>query len=284
MSSTLAVFFSPAMVARAGSFSPSAEKPAAVVASWLARGLPVELHDPVAATLDDFALAHDRDHVRAILEGRACNGFGNRSPEVAASLPFTTGAMLSAARHAIAARTIACAPCSGFHHAGPKSVEGFCTFNGLMVTALALLRDGTAKRVGIVDCDMHFGNGTEAILDRSGARDRVKHFTAGARYHHADQASAFFAELPRVLDAMADCDVVLYQAGADPHVDDPLGGFLTTDELRRRDEVVFSTLSGMGVPVAWNLAGGYRREKDGSIPGVLEVHENTTREHLRAVR
>ena len=80
---------------------------------------------------------------------------------------------------------------------------------------------------------------------------------------------------------MSDCDVVLYQAGADPHINDPYGGWLTTDELRQRDAVVFDALKAAGVPVAWDLAGGYQTERDGSIPKVLEIHDNTMRECVR---
>jgi acetoin utilization deacetylase AcuC-like enzyme len=36
---------------------------------------------------------------------------------------------------------------------------------------------------------------------------------------------------------MADCEVLLYQAGADPHINDPLGGWLTTAQLRERDRI-----------------------------------------------
>jgi acetoin utilization deacetylase AcuC-like enzyme len=81
---------------------------------------------------------------------------------------------------------------------------------------------------------------------------------------------------------MRDCDVVLYQAGADPHVDDPLGGWLTTNELRSRDRIVFDVLAGLRVPVAWNLAGGYQKERDGTIPRVLEIHMNTARAAIAA--
>jgi acetoin utilization deacetylase AcuC-like enzyme len=77
---------------------------------------------------------------------------------------------------------------------------------------------------------------------------------------------------------MSDSDVILYQAGADPHVDDPYGGFLTTMQLRRRDEIVFKAAKKAGVPIAWDLAGGYQTERDGSIPKVLEIHDNTMRE------
>lgn len=279
----LPVFYTPKMLARPRSYSPSAGKPAEVVASWAASRLPLDLHEPTPATRDELARAHDRGWVDAVLACRADNGFGERSLEVAASLPYTTGAMLSAARHARTKGGIVCAPCSGFHHAGPRTATGFCTFNGLVVTALALRAEGLATRVGILDCDMHYGDGTDAILDALGVRSSVLHFSVGAEYGNASDAARFFADLPRIVQSMCDCDVVLYQAGADPHVDDPLGGWLTTDELRLRDRIVFEQLVAHSVPVAWNLAGGYQRDASGGIPKVLEIHENTAREALRAL-
>jgi acetoin utilization deacetylase AcuC-like enzyme len=280
----LPVFFCPEMVADSASFSPSAAKPAQVVASFRRRGLPIEVHTPTPATPEQLALAHDPEHVRAILAGRAANGFGNRSREVAASLPYTTGAMLSAARDAVTHGGFAAALCSGFHHAGHRQVEGFCTFNGLMVTACALKQEGLVQRVGILDCDQHFGDGTEEIIDHLGARSWVRHFTAGATYLHASQAEGFLAALPGIAATMADCDVILYQAGADPHIDDPLGGWLTTDQLRQRDACVFASFRELGVPVAWNLAGGYQKAADGSIPKVLEIHDNTAIACVRVLR
>lgn len=233
------------------------------------------------ATFSQLALAHEGLHVREILACRKANGFDNRSPEVAASLPFTTGAMLAAARYALCHGGAASAPCSGFHHAGYRSVGGFCTFNGLMVTACALQSEGLVRRVGILDCDMHYGNGTDDIIEKLDARRWVRHFTAGATFRRASQAGAFFARLDVELAAMESCDVVLYQAGADPHVDDPLGGWLTTEQLRERDARVFEGLKSRGVPVVWNLAGGYQQEADGSIPRVLEIHDGTAAECLR---
>lgn len=279
---SLPVFFTPRMVAPPQSVSPSAQKPALVVESWRRRGLPLQLVEPTPVTAEQLALAHDRRHVDAVLSARAPNGFGTRSPAVAATLPFTTGAMLSAARWVLEHGGAASAPCSGFHHASYDRVAGFCTFNGLMVTACVLRAEGRVRRVGILDCDMHYGDGTDAIVERLGARAWVRHFTAGAHYARPSQAREFLQRLPGIAREMADCDVVLYQAGADPHVDDPLGGWLSTDELRTRDAVVFDTLRATGVPVVWNLAGGYQVEPDGSIPRVLEIHDHTALEHLRA--
>ena len=66
---------------------------------------------------------------------------------------------------------------------------------------------------------------------------------------------------------------MLYQAGADPHIGDPLGGFLTTAQLAQRDWRVFHGLRERKIPVAWNLAGGYQKP----ISKVIAIHENTMR-------
>lgn len=66
-------------------------------------------------------------------------------------------------------------------------------------------------------------------------------------------------------------DLVLYQAGADCHVDDPLGGWLTTEEMKDRDETILEYFYKVGMPVAWNLAGGYQDE----YQNVLDLHLNT---------
>lgn len=277
---SIPVFYTPRMVTDSRSFSPSAAKPKQVVESWIEK-FTVSIAEPTPVTVDELARAHDRTHVEDVLSCKTDNGFGNRSPEVAATLLLTSGAMLSAAREAMSTKTVAVAPVSGFHHAGTHMCEGFCTFNGLMVTALALRAENPKIRVAILDCDMHFGNGTDEIINTLNANSWVQHWTAGRKYFDRSNVDGFWDELDEILDWMGHSDVVLYQAGADPHVHDPHGGFLTTDELRRRDAVVFDYFKDVNVPVAWNLAGGYQIERDGSIPKVLEIHDNTMRECVR---
>jgi acetoin utilization deacetylase AcuC-like enzyme len=275
------VFYTPKMVADSLSESPSAAKPAAVVASW-AKQFNISVVEPTPVGIEDIALAHDRQWAEEILASKRPNGFGNTSPEVAKSLVYTSGAMLSAARHALSLKSVAAAPCSGFHHAGYKTAQGFCTFNGLMIATLVLQKERPGLRVGILDLDMHYGNGTDEILRKVGPFLNVTHYTAGARYADASQADGFFSVwLPTALQSLSKHDIVLYQAGADPHIDDPHGGWLTTEQLRKRDALVFEALQKAEVPVAWNLAGGYQVEADGSIPKVLEIHDNTMRECIR---
>ena len=266
------VFYTPLMVAEAGSFSPSAAKPRAAVESWLTLSIPVRVITPEPASVEDLARAHLPAFVDAVLSCRSDNGFGNRSKAVAASLPYTSGAMLSAAREALRNGRVAAAPCSGFHHAGYANAGGFCTFNGLMVTATALYAAGEVKRVGILDFDQHYGDGTGNIIDRLRI-DWINHYSAGEHYGFATEARRFLSSIPGLVAAMKDCDVILYQAGADPHIDDPLGGWLTTEQLYERDLLVFQAAAEWEIPVAWNLAGGYQTP----LRKVLRIHDGTMR-------
>lgn len=269
------VFYRPEMVADSRHrISPSASKPAQVVQDWVQRALPVRVVDFEPATPEQLSLAHDPAYVRGVLSGRIDNGFGNRSAAVAASLPYTSGAMLAAAREALTNGQVACAPVSGFHHAGYEHAEGYCTFNGLMVTALALHAEGRVQRVGILDLDHHWGNGTEEIRRRLHL-GWVQHHSSGRLHPGPEDAEPYLARLPGIVSGFMDCDLLLYQAGADAHVQDPLGGWMTDEQLGRRDRIVFETAATLGLPVAWNLAGGYRRDDLGGIAPVLAIHRRT---------
>lgn len=275
--SRVPVAFSHAAVAENESFSPSAGKPKAVVAAWQALDLPIELQPIVPVTVDELRAAHQPKFVENILSCRAENGFGNRSADVARSLPYTSGAMLCAARTALASG-ITCAPVSGFHHANYASAGGFCTFNGLMVTAVRLLADRKLRRILILDCDMHYGNGTDDIIGQLKLESAVENLTFGRWYSTPAQGDRYLEHLEREVRRFQDFDLVLYQAGADVHVDDPLGGVLTTEQMRRREEIVFGGAKAAGVPLAWNLAGGYQQP----LSKVIDLHVQTMRECARA--
>jgi acetoin utilization deacetylase AcuC-like enzyme len=226
--------------------------------------------EPSPVGRDDLLRAHDPAFVDGVLSGIIPNGFGNTDKTVIRSLPFTSGAMLAAAREAIRNMKVAVAPCSGFHHSRFGSAAGFCTFNGLMVAALALQAHGEATRIGILDFDQHYGDGTNDIIGRLGI-DWIVHYSAGTEFHNVSQAKDFLTRVPELVASMRGCDVVLYQAGADPHRDDPLGGWLDTEELAERDYRVFAAAEALGIPVAWNLAGGYQTP----LRRVLDIHDNT---------
>lgn len=262
------VYFSPKQVSRPDSTSPSPMKPALVFADWIEQNLPIRVVEPEPVSRGQIGLAHTRSYVDGVLDCVLPNGFRGRQKDVAESLPWTSGSFLSAARCALNNDLVACSPTSGFHHAGPESGYGYCTFNGLMITALALKAEGKVRRVGILDFDQHYGDGTAEIIDKLGI-DWIHHISK--EYEDASDAKRFIGTLPAVVRGFAGYDLLIYQAGADQHINDPLGGFLTTDELSERDRIVFSVAKEIGIPMVWNLAGGYQQP----LACVLEIHRNT---------
>ena len=181
----------------------------------------------------------------------------------AASFAFETG--------------VACAPVSGFHHAGYAAATMFCTFNGLMVAAVGLLRARRVRRVLILDCDFHYGNGIEEIIDRLGLASEVENATFGRWYRTRSKAKLYLQQLERIVERFSEFDLILYQAGADVHVDDPLGGVLDSEQMRQRDRIVFEAAKRAGVPLAWDLAGGYQVP----ISKVIRLHMATMEECVR---
>lgn len=263
--------------------SPSSRKPQEV-AEALRQFSWVEFVEPQPLTRDDFKLAHDPGYVDRVMNLEEENGFGSISQSVVDSLPYTNGAMYDAAKAATDEQPT-CALVSGFHHAGYygwRHLGYFCTFNGLIIAAHKLLNEGK-KTVAILDLDMHWGNGTDDILrQREPMDDRIVHLSFGRKYNRPRDAFRYLGDLEingkvREIFEKTKPDVILYQAGADVHVDDPYGGVLTTEQMLERDEKVFTIAKTLGIPIAWNLAGGYQIGPNGQIDKVIELHLNTFR-------
>ncbi len=266
-------FFDLKMVCESGGYSPSGTKPKFVCEDWKSRGLiEVTSFQPIDRT--DLELAHSKKYIEGVFAGTIANGHGNRNRAVADSTLWTVGSMVAAARQALVSK-VACSPSSGFHHAHYESGGGFCTFNGLIVAARTVLNEGRAKRVGILDCDWHYGDGTENILRQLQLRSQILHRTSGRE--HFDDVADYDAWLTRSLEALweEDVDLILYQAGADAHRNDPLGGLLSDQQMADRDRQVFDFCFAKQIPIAWNLAGGYQRSSDGAIDKVIELHRAT---------
>lgn len=257
--------------------SPSANKPYYVYEA-LQSFSGIEFIEPNPLLKSDFELCHEKQYVENIFSLQEDNGFGNRSKEVAESLYYTNGAMYDAIKSATP-NCPSCALVAGFHHAGYRRWRGlgyFCTFNGLMVAAMKLAKQG--RSVAIIDCDMHWGNGTDNILKH--IDEKILHISFGKFFicpKDSEQYLKWLEPNGHVEQKLIEhkIDAIIYQAGADVHINDPYGGIFTTEQIFERDKMMFSIAKKHQIPIAWDLAGGYQVEEDGSIQSVLDIHINT---------
>jgi acetoin utilization deacetylase AcuC-like enzyme len=184
----------------------------------------------------------------------------------------------------------------GFHHAFADHGEGFCALNDVAVAVAKLRAEGRVRRVMIVDCDLHQGNGTASIFARERevftfsihqmdiypSEKAVSTMDVGLWSGDGDAAylAALRANFPRLYQDFRP-DLVVYLAGADPFGRDQLGGLdLTMEGLRERDLVVMGEARRLGIPVAVVLAGGYASE----IEDTVNIHINTVRAAARVQR
>ena len=112
--------------------------------------------------------AHSAEYVAGYCDGTLAPNAMRRiglpwSPAMVRAVRLEVAGTLLAARLALSTG-IACNLGGGTHHAQRAAGSGFNPFNDLAVASLALLAEGAARRVLVVDLDVHQGDGTAAIL------------------------------------------------------------------------------------------------------------------------
>ncbi|HEX5803214.1 MAG TPA: histone deacetylase [Azospira sp.] len=246
---------------------------------------------PDAADDDTLCRAHHPDYVRRVAAGELTAAEQKRigfpwSPEMVERSRRSAGATLAACR---AALEDGCAAnlAGGTHHAQADRGEGFCVFNDAAVAARAMQAEGRVRRVAVIDCDVHQGNGTATIL---AGDDSVFTFSIhGARNFPFDKATSDLdieladgtgdADYLAALDAglaetlaRGNPELVIYLAGADPYAGDRLGRLaLSFAGLAERDERVLAACRARGIPVALAMAGGYAEP----IADTVSIHATT---------
>jgi acetoin utilization deacetylase AcuC-like enzyme len=295
------------MQTKIDSFSPSSAKPLLVVEDWQKKfSANIKIVDFTPFKKTALIKCHDYNYVNGIFDGSISNGFNNKESSFAKTFLYTNASIYYAALDALQNK-VAISPTSGFHHAHYDKAEGFCTFNGLVLSAILLKENQKLKRIGILDFDMHYGNGTENIIEKLKI-DFIEHYSAGKYYdlnypklgflkslvkkvyslqNHdntqdnvrkkllKNKAQKFLEQIPIILNNFKNCDIILYQAGADQHENDPYGGLLSYDEMKLRDAIVFEFAKNNNIPIAWNLAGGYQKDSNNTIEPILKCHRNT---------
>jgi len=241
------------------------------------------LIDPGVLDLDRLYGLHDPAYMDAFLTGEGPLATSQKlpwSPELRRAVIAMQAGQLTATALAMT-DGIAGHIANGFHHARYERGRGFCTFNGLALVAHA----HPSLRVFVLDCDDHGGDGTAAFTQRlanlynysicatrfgyvEGPRSVID--TTSHRGAHIDTYTEAIDTAMAHIEAWQ-ADLVLYQAGADPHVDDAIGnGRATRQSLYERDYRVFSRCRALGLPVVFTLSGGYQ-----SLTEIVELHANT---------
>lgn len=252
----------------------------------------IELVEPDAATDKELSRVHCPDYIRRMSDGSAGEQEMRRigfpwSAQMVERSRRSSGATMQALKSAIAGNTIAVNLAGGTHHAAYDRGGGYCVFNDSVVAARYVQAKNLAKKILVVDLDVHQGNGTAELC-----RDDPSIFTfsmhAEKNYPAIKPASDLDVPLrshtgdAEYLDKLAhylpiaferaEPDAVIYLAGADPYEGDRLGYLsLSKAGLAQRDRYVMQACRQANLPLAVSMAGGYCPD----VEHIADIHTKT---------
>ena len=238
-----------------------------------------KFHKPYPCSDETLKRAHSEKYIKDIKNktldenGVKKIGFPLVDSVVQRSLVATGGTVL-AAKLAISNR-LACNTAGGSHHATFDSGAGYCVFNDVAVAAQYLLDRGLAKKILIVDLDVHQGNGNSDIFKNNKS---VFTFSMHSKSNYPAKKSIsdldveledniedleYTNSLKGCLDQLnkEKFDFVFYIAGVDVHFNDRLGKLKISDEgIKSRDEIVIENFFSKNIPLCGVLGGGYNKD------------------------
>lgn len=249
-------------------------------AGWLADSLSrspipgVTLTSPPPLDLKDALRFHSRDYLKALATGSPLELASSSriawDPDTLARALSTCGGLLAAAETALRTRVAGCLA-SGFHHARRDQGQGFCTLNGLAITA-NLIAERSRAPVLILDLDSHCGGGTHGLIAHNPlvwqidlSADSYDSYPGSKRgvlqlvRDPKDYLRLLWQHLKHAEDEWPPFSLCIYNAGMDVHEKCQYGGLKGIDELiiALREEMVFQWCGARGIPIAYTLAGGY---------------------------
>jgi acetoin utilization deacetylase AcuC-like enzyme len=246
---------------------------------------PDQFHQPELPPLDWLELVHEptyiQDYCHGTLDPKVQRRIGLPwSEALAYRTRIAVGGSILTAKLALE-HGLACNTAGGTHHAFPDYGSGFCIFNDLAIAARILQQQRLVNKVLIIDLDVHQGDGTAYIFAQDptvftfsmhcevnfpGTKQRSDLDIPLPEGMEDDAYLATLAELlPDVLTQVKP-DLVLYDAGVDPHRDDQLGKLALSDTgLFHRDVQVLQTCVQQGYPVACVIGGGYCKDMEGLV-------------------
>ena len=210
------------------------------------------------------------------------------SREVVSRELFIMNGTLECARYALR-HGIAMNIAGGTHHAFTDRGAGFCLLNDIAIAANFLLKEELARRILIVDLDVHQGDGTAEIFARE---QRVFTFSMHAANNYPlqkaksdldialpdftgdrDYLHTLETNLKRLVDRF-EPDFIFFQSGVDILATDKLGKLrITREGCKQRDRIVLETARKNRIPLVASMGGGYSED----FRDIIEAHANTFR-------
>jgi acetoin utilization deacetylase AcuC-like enzyme len=177
----------------------------------------------------------------------------------------------------------------GTHHAFTDRGEGFCLLNDFAVASNFLLKERLAKKIVVIDLDVHQGNGTASIFQNNPA---VYTFSMHGKHNYpflkeksdldielTDGMDTFTylslleSALPDLLDKEYP-DFAFFLSGVDILSTDRFGKLnVSLEGCKQRDKFVFEQLKIRKIPCCVAMGGGYSAD----IRIIIEAHCNTFR-------
>ncbi len=236
-----------------------------------------QIHRPLPVPRRWLELTHNRRYHQAFARGELLPA-EQRRIGLPATTPLVQRTWLAVGGSLLTARLalehgVSCHLAGGTHHAYPDHGSGFCIFNDCAVTAQVLLAEGQVQRLMVIDLDVHQGDATAVIF-----ADEPRVFTlsvhCGSNFPLRKKQSdvdlalddglgddAYLEAIGDLIPTLLDQeqpDLVLYNAGVDPHREDRLGRLqLSNHGLLNRDRLVLDSCLRRNIPIATVIGGGY---------------------------
>lgn len=252
-----------------------------------------DFHEPGLPDMANILAVHDKNYVDELLnltlDPRAVRkiGFPLSAELVERELRIAQGTIWGV--HQAMQYGIAFNIAGGTHHAYSNRGEAFCLLNDQAIGAQYLINNKLAKKVLIVDLDVHQGNGTAEIFTGNDAvftfsmhgktnypfKKEVSDLDIALHDNIGDNEYLFILRdiLPKLIDEQKP-DFIFYLSGVDILASDKLGKLgCSINGCKERDEFVLSLCRKLEIPVQCSMGGGYSPD----IKAIIEAHANTYR-------
>jgi acetoin utilization deacetylase AcuC-like enzyme len=258
----------------------------AALAARLETDPTVAVCDPIdskAKAVELINYLHDAEYVGAIMKGNPLSlaqsqGF-EWDPKIPTMAIAHSSGLVAAIGEVMSGKSrVAGSLSSGLHHAEEKRGNGFCTFNGLAVSATHALELG-AERILVLDFDAHCGGGTRSMLSSDVVQIDVSTsmfdiWNPDYKYDSLERADKT-DYLEKISEALClaheagSFDLVIYNAGMDP-----ANSGVSKADLAQREEMVAGWAAENDHKVVYALAGGYTGF-DLTMDGLVDLHQLT---------